>query len=87
MASDEKGWFIWRFCHYRIGSGRHRSESGRPAEPPPGGARNDRYPVIRDHPRRGLVPSRLVNPEASPLCRDRCESTIIYRPGSPGARA
>jgi hypothetical protein len=54
---------------------------------PPGGARNDRDPVIRDNPRRGLVPSRPVNPEASSLCPDRFESTIIYRPGSPGASA
>jgi hypothetical protein len=69
----------------RIGSTPNRIQAT--SRVPSDGAGNDRYPVIRDHPRRGLVPSRLVNPEASSLCPDRFESTIIYRPGAPGASA
>jgi hypothetical protein len=69
----------------RIGSIPHRIQAT--SRVPPGGAGNNRYPVIRDHPRRGLVPSRLVNPEASSLCPDRFESTIIYPLGVPGASA
>jgi hypothetical protein len=69
----------------RIGSTPNRIRAT--SRVPPGGARNDRYALIRDHTRRGLVPSRLVNPGASSLCSDRFESTIIYRLGAPGGSA